>query len=251
MIMVNSKGRTNAMSHQPLYLQIKESLKQQVLEGVYAPNEQLPSESKLMALFGVSRITVRHALNELYREGLIFTSQGKGTFARKPKATQDVHRLEGFGEAMTAKGYDTSARLLNMQEIMPPQQVLTKLNLHSEESVIEVVRVRYLNRVPVSIDQSYFPLSIGQRLFGRDLTGDIFPLLEEKLGVVLGVADIRLEARCANAEMAALLHIDVDSPVMWVERLTKDVNDRPVDYEFLTFRGDSYQYHFTVERNRS
>jgi GntR family transcriptional regulator len=78
------------MSHQPLYLQIKEALKKQILEGDYAPFDRLPSESTLMETFGVSRITVRQSLRDLQSEGLIFSSQGKGSFVSKPKAMQDV-----------------------------------------------------------------------------------------------------------------------------------------------------------------
>ena len=83
------QGRQN-MPHQPLYVHIKETLKKQILGGEYAPHERMPSESDLMKKFSVSRITVRQALRDLHAEGLIFSSQGKGTFASKPKAMQDV-----------------------------------------------------------------------------------------------------------------------------------------------------------------
>lgn len=241
--------KSGTMPHQPLYLQIKESLKKQILDGHYVAQERLPSESELMVRFGVSRITVRQALRDLHNEGLIFTSQGKGTFARKPKAVQDVHRLEGFGEAMTAKGYDTSARLVSIREISPTKDVQEKLQTAARETVIEVVRVRYLNREPVSVDTSYFPMAVGNRLFGKNLTHDIFPMLENELGISLGGADISLEARPADAEVAKLLQVEPASPLMWVQRLTRDIYNNPVDYEYLAFRGDAYQYHFKVERN--
>lgn len=238
------------MSPQPLYIQIKDTLKQRILEGIYAPHERLPSESELMAAFKVSRITVRQALRDLHSEGLIFTSQGKGTYASKPKAVQDVHRLEGFGEAMTAKGYETSAQLLSLKEVSPNKDVQDKLQLSTRAKVIEVSRVRHLNGEPVSLDISYFPLDIGTRLVGKDITGDIFPLLENRLGVQLGGADISLEARCADATVAKHLKLEAGSPVMWVERLTHDVKGRPIDYEYLAFKGDAYRYHFKVERNQ-
>lgn len=247
---MSTPDSNSPMSPQPLYLQIKETLKQRILEGVYAPHERLPSESELMATFKVSRITVRQALRDLHNEGLIFTSQGKGTFASKPKAVQDIHRLEGFGEAMAAKGYDTSARLIGIREVNASRDVQEKLELKPREKVIEVTRVRYLNREPVSVDTSYFPQDVGSRLFGKDLTDDIFPMLENQLGVELGCADISLEARPVDSETASLLSLETGNAVMWVERLTRDASGRPIDYEYLAFRGDSYRYHFKVERNR-
>ena len=72
-----SLQRNQDMSHQPLYLQIKEALKKQILDGDYAPFERMPSESQLMKSFDVSRITVRQSLRDLHAEGLIFTSQAE------------------------------------------------------------------------------------------------------------------------------------------------------------------------------
>ena len=84
----------------PLYAQIKDILRARILDGTYQPHQQMPSESEMMAAFGVSRITVRQALTDLQKEGLIFKMHGKGTFVSKPKAFQNLRRLQGFGEAM-------------------------------------------------------------------------------------------------------------------------------------------------------
>lgn len=202
-----------------------------------------------MASFGVSRITVRQALRDLTNEGLVFTTQGKGTFASKPKAMQDVQHLEGFDEAMKPKGYETSSRLISIRETTATKDVQEKLGLGPKEHVVEVIRVRYLNREPVSVDRSYFPNAIGQNLFSKDLSLDIFPMLENQLGIPLGRAEISLEARPADTDLAKLLGLEPGSPVMWVERLTRDRNDNPIDYEYLAFRGDSYKYRFVIERD--
>jgi len=236
------------ISHQPLYLQIKEVLKEQILKGDFPPYERMPSESEMMAKFKVSRITVRQALKDLHSEGLIFTAQGKGTFASKPKAMQEVEYLEGFEEAMNPKGYETSARLISLKEINPGQSVKEQLGLSQKEKAVEIVRVRYLNREPVSVDTSYFPVRIGHKLFPKNLEKDIFPLLENDLGIALGKARISLEARAADAAIALHLGIEVGSPIMWVERLTHDRDENPIDYEYLAFRGDAYKYRFTIDR---
>jgi GntR family transcriptional regulator len=94
-------------------------------------------------------------------------------------------------------------------------------------------------------------MSIGQKLFARDLSGDIFPLLENELRIPLGRADINLEARSADGDTAKLLGIEVGDPVMWVQRLVHDVDGNPVDYEYLAFRGDAYKYRFRIERDPS
>src|SRR5690606_25013339 len=104
---LKSGATVTPLSPAPLYAQIKELLRERILDGSYKPHEQMPSESEMMATFGVSRITVRQALNDLQQEGLIFRIHGKGTFVSKPKAFQDLGKLQGFGEAMRQMGYET------------------------------------------------------------------------------------------------------------------------------------------------
>ncbi|WP_313518117.1 GntR family transcriptional regulator [Pseudomonas sp.] len=235
-------------SPQPLYAQIRDQLRREILEGGFAAHQQLPSEKSLMGAFGVSRITVRQALSDLHSEGLVFSAQGKGTYVSRPKAVQNIQRLQGFGEAMAAQGYAASARLLGFQERKPPRAVSEALGLAAGEEVIEVTRVRYLNQQAVCVESSYFPLLIGRRLFGLDLSGDIFPLLENRLGIALGAADIGLESvRCDEAAQRHL-KLGADEPILRVERLTHDRNGRPIDFEYLRFRGDSFKYQFRVER---
>ncbi len=245
----NEMKLTPGQMPQPLYVQIRDTLRQRILGGQYAPHERLPSESALMSTFGVSRITIRQALRDLHNEGLVFSAQGKGTYVSKPKAVQNVQRLQGFGEAMAAQGYETTARLLSIQERRPPKAVVPALQLQPGEDVVEVKRVRYLNREPVSVDTSYFPLDVGRPLFGRDLSGDIFPMLENLFGIPLGEADIGIEATLSDDETQHQLNLKAGEPVLRVERLTFDSKGRPIDFEYLCFRGDSFKYHFRVGRN--
>jgi GntR family transcriptional regulator len=235
-------------SPQPLYLQIKEVLKQRILDGQYAPNQKLASENELMAAFGVSRITVRQALRDLHTEGLVFSAQGKGTFVSKPKATQSLESLQGFEESMLAAGFAASSKLLSAAARRPPKEVGAALRLGRKDDVIEIKRLRYLNREPISIDVSYFPADIGTRLIGRDLARDLFPMLENELGVPLGHADVKLGASVPDAEAQKLLRIGAADPLLRVERLTHDASGRPVDFEYLLIRGDAYQYQFRIHR---
>jgi GntR family transcriptional regulator len=237
-------------SPQPLYVQIKDVLKQRILDGVYQPHEKLASENELMAAFGVSRITVRQALRDLHNEGLVFSSQGKGTFVSKPMATQDLQSLQGFEEAMAAKGYATASKLVHAERRRTPKAVRSALRLAASDDVFEVRRVRYLNRDPVSIDVSYFPLDVGTRLAGRNLERDIFPLLENELGIPLGAADLRIGAALPDEATRKLLRLSEGEPVLRVERLTYDANDRPIDFEYLFIRADAYQYQFRIERRK-
>lgn len=236
-------------SAQPLYAQIKDIIKQRIIDGDYAIHERLPSESEMMKVFGVSRITVRQALRDLHTEGLVFSVQGKGTFVSRPKVVQDIQRLQGFGEAMVPQGYETSARVVSVQEVRAPGDVAEALNLNRNVNVIELTRIRYLNREPISLDQSFFPVEIGKDLLGRDLTQDVFPMLENEFGIELGHAELKIEAMSASESLAQQLNVSIESPVLRIQRLVFSKSGEPIDFEYLSYRGDAFQYQIRVERH--
>jgi GntR family transcriptional regulator len=246
------RAKASASGHagaQPLYVQIKELLRNRILDGVYPPHAQLPSESEMMAAFDVSRITVRQALGDLENEGLIFRLHGKGSFVSKPKAFQDLGRLQGFGEAMRQMGHETFSRVLGMRTILPSPQVRERLALGKRAHATELRRIRYLNREPISLDVSYLPVAIGKRLEKEDLAArDVFVILENDYGFALGHADLQIGARLADETLAPHLQVQEGAPVLFIERMTHCADGTPVDYEYLYYRADAFQYRVRVDR---
>lgn len=236
------------MSSVPMHTQIREIVRRRVLDGTYAPHSQMPSESQMMEAFSVSRITIRQALGDLQKEGLIFKVPGKGSFVAKPKAFQNLSRLQGFGEAMGPSGYETFSQVLSMRQVPASDVVARRLQLAFGDAVYEIQRLRYLNREPISVDQSYFPLALGERLAQEDLpTRDIFVILENDFGLHLTHADVQIEAISADEFLARQLRIAEASPLLRIERLTY-ADDQPVDFEFLYYRGDAFQYRLRIDR---
>ena len=234
----------------PLYHQIREELRARILDRTYAPHGKLPSESELMGAFGVSRITVRQALRDLHKEGLIFSIQGKGCFVTKPKAVQELARLQGFGEAMAQHGHETASRVIFLEEVPARPAVATALRIEPGALVVELQRVRYLSRAPVSLDVSFFPLEIGRRLAHADLISrDVFAVLENDLGLRLRAADLTLEATTADAALSRHLAIAQGAAVLRIERLSYGDGERPVDFEYLYYAGDAHQYRLRIERS--
>jgi GntR family transcriptional regulator len=232
----------------PRHAQIRETIRRRVLDGTYAPHSQMPSESQMMAAFDVSRITIRQALGDLQKEGLIFKVAGKGSFVAKPKAFQNLSRLQGFGEAMGPSGYETFSQVLSLKQVGASEQVARRLLVEIEQPVFEIQRLRYLNREPISVDVSYFPLAIGERLAQEDLaTRDIFVILENDLGHALTHADVQIEAISADETLARQLRTAEGSPLLRIERLTH-AGEQPIDFEYLYYRGDAFQYRLRIDR---
>ncbi|MET3554659.1 MULTISPECIES: GntR family transcriptional regulator [Burkholderia] len=240
------------LSAAPLYVQIKDTLRARILDGSYAPHSRMPSEHELCAMFDVSRITVRQALGDLQKEGLLFKLHGKGTFVSKPKAFQNVTSLQGFAEAMSSMGYEIVNQLRSVRTVKADRHLATKLNVPEGAPLVEIHRVRLLNREPVSLEQTWVPEALGKRLAGADLaTRDIFLILENDCGVPLGHADVSIDAILADDDIVDALRVEESSPVLRIERLTHDASGTPIDYEHLYFRGDAFQYRLRIDRQKA
>lgn len=239
------------LSPVPLYSQLKEILRTRILDGTYPPLSRMPSEAELGKAFDVSRITVRQALGDLQKEGLIFKIHGKGTFVAKPKAFQNVSTLQGLGESMTQRGYEVINRLRSFKTVPANAQVAERLQVVEGENVVQIKRARLVNRELVSLEITWLPEHVGKRLEKADLVSrDIFLILENDCALPLGHADLAIDAILADAELARALEVEEGSPVMRIERLTHTADGAPLDYEHLYYRGDAFQYRLRIDRHK-
>lgn len=233
----------------PLYTQIKEALRAKIIDGTYVAHQRLPSESEMIAAFGVSRITVRQAMNDLQKEGLLFKVHGKGTFVAMPNVSQELTHLQGFGEAMRLLGHETHSDVFGLTAVKGSALVCHKLGIPEGTSVIEIKRVRYLNREPVSIDHSWVRQEIGTRLSKQNLREkDLFSLLENQLGQPLHSADVEIDAASASDDIAARLQVNAGSPILRIERLTYADEVTPIVFEYLHYRAETFKYRMKVLR---
>lgn len=229
---------------------VRQWLLEQITTGAIARDQQLPSESDLISRFGVSRVTVRRALDDLRRSGMIEGRQGRGYFVRPVRTVQDLGRLQGFGEMMAALGVEVGSRVLASGEVAAPADVARALQVEKGAPVIRIARIRLAGGVPLSFDVSFFPVEVGRRLLPLDLAHqDIFRLLEAEIGIELGFADLRIEImRGGDAEAIRHLGAASDEPILRIERLTRDIGGRPIDFEYLYGVADTFQFHVRVPR---
>lgn len=227
--------------------QVADVLRHQVLAGAF-PGGQLPREAQLCRDFDVSRNTVREALTLLSDEGLVERSPGIGTTVLSEKYTHGLHRLMGLGETMHTQGEITND-VRTVAVIRPPALVAHRLGVPEDEPVVYVERLRRLDGVPLSLDLTYLPRDIGEPLRSADLARqDIFVLIERVAGQPLGTADVSFEAVNADPHSAELLDAAPRAALLMVERLTHLADGRPVDLEWIRFRGDKLTMHGQLQR---
>lgn len=240
---------TAAARQPPKYTLIGNTLRDRILTGHYQPETQLPSESALQGEFGVSRVTVRLALDVLRRAGLVESRQGKGYLVQPMRALHDLGRLQGFGEMMAAAGVEAHSIVVDIAEGPPSTEVQRALRLDRSEEVVTISRVRVAGAVPLSYDVSHFPVDIGRRLVELDLArSDIFVLIESVLGIDLGFADLMLDIGVADDDAAAHIGVPKGEPLIRIKRLTYDIKRRPIDFEYLLGRANAFKFGVRVPR---
>lgn len=217
--------------------QVADVLRRQVLGGAY-PAGPLPHEDVLAEEFGASRNTVREALDLLRGEGLVRRVPGSGTLVVADKVPHGLNRLQGLAETLHEHG-EVVNEVRALGPVRAPGPVARRLGLPEGSEVVYVERLRRLNGLPLSLDLTYLAPDVGALLDAADLARhDVFRLIEEAAGQPLGAADITLEAVSADPHSAGVLEVPRGAALLMLERLTTLADGRPVDLEYVRFRGD-------------
>jgi len=244
------------MSQMPLpkYHQIYLVLREQLHEGRFA--EGLPGELALMAQFGVARVTVRRALEQLSSEGLIARNPGRRTRALPPSAAgeqpgaKNLERanLRGLLENLVTMGLHTSVKVIEVATITASTQVAEALQLQLGDAVQKAVRVRSTKEGPLSHITTYVPDTIARRFGRRELSKKPILVLLEESGVKVGRAHQTISARLADNVLAQHLDVSVGSALLAVRRLIYDEDERPVQWLHGLYRPDRYTYEMQLSR---
>jgi GntR family transcriptional regulator len=227
----------------PAYLQIEEQLADRIEAGEFAPGDALPTERELTQQLGVSRMTVRAAMDRLVQRDLIVRRQGSGTYVAEPKLRQDASKLHGFFEDTVGQGVMPVSRLLEREDILATRHLAGILDLSVGESVYRIVRVRSARGVPVVLETSYFPAAVVPGLLAMDLErSSIYRLMDREFNARPVRARQSLEVTTAQGSDAAVLGINPGNSVMVVERVSWDALGRTVEYARDLYRPDRSRF---------
>lgn len=233
----------------PKYHQIYLVLREQLHEGRFA--DGLPGEVALAEQFGVARVTVRKALEQLQAEGLIQRTPGRGTVPRaagRSAATPERAPLTGLLENIVSMGLRTKARVLSCETVAAPEAVAQALQLPAGAPVQKAVRVRSTREGPLSLITTHVPEPLARSFGRRELAQRPLLMLLEDAGVRIGRALQTISARLADAEAARHLDVQVGSALLAVTRLIHDEDERPVQWLHGLYRPDRYQYQMQLSR---
>jgi GntR family transcriptional regulator len=224
----------------PKYLQVREVLKRRMYRE-YELGEQIPTEAVLGREFGVSRETVREALRGLEQEGLIRRHRAKGTFfIRRPDQPVD-DRVTGMIEDFTALKLSTRSKILKVEEIRTPADVMQIPG--ATDQVLRISRLRYFEEKPLVVHEAFLPVDTGKRVVALDLSNSaIMQITEEKLRIQSTEERQQIEAMVADTEMARLLDIPIGAPMLFISRLFRIKGSKEFMLFHSYYRADRYRY---------
>ncbi len=230
----------------PRYYQLMEILRD--LCASLEPGQIVPSELELCQMYGVSRTTVRKALDHLRQEGLLYRIQGKGTFVSPPKLRERfVHQTAGIYEDMASRGVALRTQVLEQTIIPASKVVASELQLVAGSPVIKLVRLRFVNDEPLLVSTTFLPYRSFPGLENEDLNNaSLYVVLREKYGVRLGRGTRLVEASPCTDEEAGLLGVPAGSPLLVISGTMCDSEGHPIECGYARHRGDRSQVEIEV-----
>ena len=237
-------SKINKNGSEQLYLQIRRVVFQAIRDGELLPGERIESVASLSEGIGVSSMTVRQALQELIHEGWLCTVPGKGTFVVDQKSLeQDVQKFLGLKEAIKSSGKILGTKVVSINIIKPNPKIVKSLDLKPAEHVYEIIRVRYADQTPLSIDRTY--LSVNK-----------FPGLEKSINdsaslyeILAGVYEVQpkliqqyIDADESDALAEKFLNVPRGKPVLISERVAYTTAEEPVEITVRMTRAGMVRY---------
>lgn len=242
------KIRIDHNSPTPLHYQVESLLRALIDSSEYKGGKLLPNEVDLAKQLGISRTTLRQAINKLVYEELLIRKKGIGTWVNesRPISSKSKNWLS-FSQEMAARGIPIRNFELHISWVIPDDQVVKFFSIKSNTKVLKLVRLRGTNDGPIVYFESFFHPSIG-------LTGDedfkkpLYEMLEENFSIISYKSQEEISAKSATKFIAEKLEIDEGYPVLFRKRFVYDKDDKPIEFNTGYYKSDSFTY--TVESIR-
>jgi GntR family transcriptional regulator len=226
-------------------------LLEQIRSGALEPGAKLGGERDLARALGVSRSTVRQALASLERAGVVrrIPGRGGGTFVGHPKVDRDLSRIVGVPALLRQQGITAGTRVVGTALVRADEVTRAALRLPADGYVLDVVRIRLADGIPISLERARLPAHRFPGLLELPLGGSLYELLDTHYGVQPDEAVEHIEVVLAGRDEAAVLDVAVAAPLLSITRTTCAADGEPFEHSHDLFRGDRTT--ITVRTHRS
>ena len=243
-VVVNS---TRPQSYVPKYYTVKECISKNIAANKYRSGDAIPSEHDLMEYFGVSRITIRRAIDDLVNEGLLYRVQGKGTYVSGAGFSEDLLSLMSCTQDIQNLGMTPTRKVISSSIVEPDAERRTVLNLGDGEAVFRLERIYYADDLPVNHTTTYLPSRLFPEIEQIDFSqNSLYEVLRKRYEVQLVEAFRTVQAVRANNDIARYLQISKASPALSPSCVTTgEVHGRKIPIETFDchYRSDKFKFY--------
>jgi len=230
----------------PLYIQLKNKLLKDIKKN-YSSNDKLPPESKLIEIYKVSRITVRKAMDELERDGLIIKKQGKGTYVKERKILYDATSIGSFTQRFSKQNHALKTKSIEYKIITNEHYVKDLLKC---DTLLLIKRFRVLDGVPFSLMLNYFDIKRVPNIQEKFQIQSLYTFLKNEYGIEFHKAIETVEARSATKKEAKILETKKNSPLLSLHRLSYDEKLAPIEFSDIVIKADMYKHKIMLSREQ-
>lgn len=214
----------------PLYRQLRDQLRAEIVEGALAPGTKLASEREWITDLGVSRITIRQALGDLAREGVLTAVQGKGFYVAHPSPAAEHDPLRSLSEVMASAGVELTSELIEARRLPAPAGIAAVLEIPRTSRVIFLHRLRIADGVPIAEQRTWIPADLLAEVRPSDFEGrSLFEIFREH-DWIPAEASTHVSARAATADEAVRLELPTPPVVLTVDQTTRTADQRVIEH---------------------
>jgi GntR family transcriptional regulator len=246
--MLNMKYEIDHKSPIPLHAQVEELLREMIVQPDFKDGKLLPNEVDLAKRLGISRNTLRQALNKLVFEGHLVRKKGIGTKVADQQVNSRFKNWLSFTQEMKAKGLTPKTFEVSVSWVSPEHEVMEIFGISAEKQVLKLERLRGLENGPFVFFVSYFHPRVG--LTGKeDFSRLLYEILEKDYSTIAKLSKEEISARAADAMLANKLNINIGDPILQRKRTVYDPGGRAIEYNLGYYKSDSFIYTIESERD--
>lgn len=233
----------------PLYYQLLNELRGRVVRE-FNPGDLFPTEENLCSQYGVSRTTVRAAIDVLARENVLKRVRGKGTYVQDQKIEQNFFQnLTSFSHEMKIKGMVPSTKVIDFDSGLATEEDVFALNIPMDSSVFRLKRLRFINDQPVVLVVTHVPYALCTSLDTYNFESEsLYEVLEQNFNLSVVKARREVEATHASKELAVSLQVKRGAPLLLVKTTAYTRDQTAIEYSVAFYRGDRNRFVVELER---
>lgn len=231
------------VSNQPIYIQIHDRIKEEIEKGRWKIGDRLPSERELALTFGVSRMTLRQAVQTLSDEGILERKIGSGTYVARQKVQEKMFGTTSFTEIMESQNRVPSSKTVSFFSTTPSSSEMKRLGLKEHEPIVRMERIRYADGLPICFEVASIPKELVVNFSKKEITDSFYRTLEDKGGYKIGGANQTVSAMLASEQIAEYLAIKRGDALLRLSQVSYLQDGRPFEYVRTQYVGNRFEFY--------